>query len=1101
MSTVLFLIGCDTEVGNKSSDNGTDVSKSKLLTLLSPEHTNIHFNNRLPEFSEINILSYRYFYNGGGVAIGDINNDNLPDIYFTGNLVPNKLYLNKGNLQFEDITEKAGLEGKRGWTTGVTMVDINADGFLDIYVCRSGPFKEDQRANEFFINNGDLTFTDRAAEYGLDDKGYSTQAVFFDYDIDGDLDMYLLNHAIESDKSFYVKEIKSVRHPHAGDKLYRNDGGNFIEVSKEAGIYSNPIGFGLGVSIGDLNNDGLPDIYVANDFLEQDYLYFNNGDGTFTEKLKEKIKHTSLFSMGSDIADYNNDGWLDIVVLDMVAEDNYRKKTNMSGMNISQFQDAVDEGFHYQYMSNTLQMNNGNGIFSEVSQIAGISNTDWSWAPLFVDLDNDGYKDLFVTNGLKKDINNNDYLVQTKKHRKDLEDNLSLIGLMPSQKIKNYIYQNNGDLTFTNKTSEWGLNQPSFSNGASFADLDNDGDLDLVVNNIDENAFVYRNNSRNINKNHYLSVKLTGSKDNPDGIGARIEINSGNQMQVQEQYLTRGYQSSVGRRVHFGLGGNEKVEELIITWSDGRVQKFKNISADQTLNVRQSDATTILNEKGEDRAMLFTDHTKQSGVSYKHQENEYNDFELDSLLPHKMSNFGPGISVGDLNGDGLDDFFVGAAKGFAGKIYLQEHDGTFRESPSQVWKKDSRSEDVGAAFFDADNDGDLDLYVVSGGNEYERDAPELQDRLYLNDGSGRFRKTVGFLPKMLSSGSSVVPGDYDGDGDLDLFVGGRVVPGNYPSPPRSYILRNDEGKFTDVTEEIAADVMYAGLVTDAVWTDFNNDRQLDLILVGEWMPILMLENIDGKFSDVTNQAGLENSTGWWYSIASADFDDDGDTDYVVGNIGLNYKYKASVIEPFQVYYSDFDQNGTFDIVLGYYAGGELYPLRGRECSLGQMPFIESKFPSYKDFASATMIDVFGADDLNDALHYQAKTFATSYIENLGSGKFRLSALPNLAQLSSVNGILTGDINSDGNLDIVLAGNLYSTEVETPRNDASIGLYLKGDGEGHFNPVSFMESGFFADGDVKGLVMIDLGSAGDKGILVPKNDDYLQVIGIINKVKR
>ncbi len=1098
---------------NKNLPNNNE-QNMKLFSLLSPEMTHLQFANLLPEINELNILTYQYFYNGGGVAIGDINNDNLPDIYFSGNLVPNRLYLNKGNFRFEDVTETAGVKGPLGWTTGVTMADVNHDGLLDIYVCRSGKVPERQRMNLLYINNGDLTFSEKAANFGLADPGYSTQAIFFDYDRDGDLDMYLLNHAIEIYTNVDVKSVKSRYDPFVGDKLFRNDGHHFTDVSGDAGIYTHPLGFGLGVSVGDLNNDGWPDIYVANDFIEHDYLYMNNGDGTFSDRLTEEINHTSLYSMGTDIADFNNDGWLDIISLDMAAEDNYRQKTNMSGMNTEKFYQAVKNGFHYQYMYNALQLNNGNDTFSEIGQLAGISKTDWSWSPLFADFDNDGYKDLFVTNGYRRDASNNDFITALKKRFTELSRKLqygslseitkikdkgplvSIVKEIPSVKIKNYAFQNNGDLTFSKKSEKWGLDQPGFSNGAAYADLDNDGDLDLIVNNIDAPAFVYRNNSREMNHNHYLKVKLRGPQLNPFGVGARVTIKSGSQLQTLECYLTRGYQSAVDGMLHFGLGLKDRIDSLTIRWPDGKKQILTDLSADQTLTLDDENAITTRRESPAKQPKLFEDITSASGVAYRHQENEYNDFEKETLLPHKTSRFGPGISVGDANGDGLEDFFVGAAKGFSGSLYLQTTHQTFRTTASQPWKMDRESEDIGAVFFDADNDGDSDLYIVSGGNEFVPDSPELQDRLYLNDGQANFTKSLNALPVMLTSGSCVVPGDFDKDGDTDLFVGGRLIPGKYPFPPRSYLLQNDGGKFADVTQKLAPDLLKPGLVTAAVWTDFNSDGQLDLIVVGEWMDVLLMRNEGGQFINNTSLAGLNQTTGWWFSITAEDVDRDGDMDVVAGNLGLNYKYKASVEEPFSVYCRDFDQNGTLDIVLGYYNGSEIYPLRGRQCSSEQMPFIKEKFPTYEKFALASLTDVYGMENLNTSLHYDALTFATTYFENLGNGKFKSIPLPNLAQLSSVNGILIDDFDNDGHSDLVIAGNLYESEVETPRNDAGMGLFLKGDDDGRFKAVGVYQGGFFAKGDVKAIRLIRLGKKEKRAVLVAKNDDYLQLIRVI-----
>jgi len=1083
-----------------------------LFALLPAEHTHIHFSNLLPEINEINILKYQYFYNGGGVAIGDINNDGLADIYFTGNLVANRLYLNRGNLQFEDITEKAGVAGGLGWTTGTTMADVNGDGFLDIYVCRSGNVPEKQRTNKLYVNNGDLTFNEQALHFGLADPAYSTQAAFFDYDLDGDLDMFLLNHAITSYSNVDLDTLRRRFDPFAGDKLFRNDDGNFSDVSRIAGIRNNPLGFGLGVAVGDLNNDGLSDIYVANDFLEQDYLYFNDGDGSFTEEIKTATGHTSLYSMGTDIADFNNDGRLDVVVVDMVAEDNYRQKTNMSGMNREKFHNAIEHGFHYQYMINTLQLNNGQGHFSEIAHLAGIPNTDWSWAPLFVDVDNDGRKDLFITNGYRRDATNNDYINFLRQSLRKMQLELQyggysnlpnvtakqplvdLVKSMPSQKIANYLYRNNGDLTFTKMTQRWGVGQPSFSNGAAFGDLDNDGDMDLVVNNIDAKAFVYRNDASHLLRHHYLDVRLSGPAHNRFGIGSRIEIKVGSDKQVVEIYPTRGYQSAGECKAHFGLGRNGQVDELVVRWPSGRSQVLRDVAADRTLYLSYENASIATVSTADAASPIFLDATARSKIKHLSLENTYDDFIKEPLLPHKMSNFGPGVATGDVNGDGLEDFYIGGAQGFPGKLYLQSRDATFIQSKSQPWVEDRGSEDLGCSFFDADGDEDLDLYVVSGGNEFDDNSPHLQDRLYRNDGAGLFKKTETALPEMRSSGSCVRPADYDRDGDLDLFVGGRVVPGKYPFPPRSYLLRNEGGRFTDATPFMAAALQRVGLVTDAVWTDYNQDGLMDLIVVGEWLPVTVMKNEGSNFVPVTDEVGLGDSNGWWFSIAAADIDQDGDEDYVVGNLGLNYKYRASREEPFHCYAADFDRNGTLDIMLGKYDHGQVYPLRGRECSSEQMPFIKEKYPTYRQFARATIEDVVGQGQLDQAMHLEAKTFATVLLENQ-VGSFQMRPLPIRAQLSSVNAILIDDFNADKYPDVVLAGNLYASEVETPRNDAGMGLFLVGNGKGDLIAIDGNTSGLFLPGDVKDLAFIKLGIKQRTGFVTSKNNDSIQLIEV------
>jgi hypothetical protein len=1095
----LFLfISCSENRETKNNYEGP------LFTLLNPDNSGVSFINKIPETASMNIIVYPSIYAGAGVSVGDINNDNLPDIFFTANFGNNRLYLNKGNLQFEEIGSKSGVIGAWGWSTGCSMVDINNDGFLDIYISRAGDVEQEKRKNELFINNGDLTFTEQAAKYGLDDAGYSTQSVFVDYDKDGDLDMYLLNAPINTLPLLDYGINHTERDELTSDKLLENDNGFFKDVSEKTGLIGNGIGYGLSASVGDINNDGWPDIYVCNDYIEHDYLYINNQDGTFSEMLKESIKHISNFSMGSDMADFDNDGWLDVITVDMVAEDNYRIKTNMSGMNPKKFKDAIDNGFHYQYMMNTLQKNNGNGTFSEVSQLANISSTDWSWAPLWADFDNDGYKDLLITNGLRKDIRNNDYFKIKEKLLKEMNKDTGgkdlgyikeALDKTPVNPIKNYIYKNEGNISFINIREEWGLNETSFSNGAAYADLDNDGDLDIVISNIDSKAFVYENNSEKMKDGNFLKVKLNGKEKNKSGIGTRVTIKIDDKFQMKEHYLSRGYLSSVEDNLHFGIGNQKIIDSVWVEWPDGNKQIYTNIEANNTLNVSYkkteikelSSLYKIINKQ------LFSEVTNQININYKHNENDFNDFEKESLLPHKMSILGPAMSVIDLNSDGLDDFYIGGAKGYSGKMYVQNSNGTFKETNQEIWDLDKNSEDMSSLFFDADADGDQDLYIISGGYDFKINSSLLQDRLYLNNGKGIYTKSLDALPEMHTSGGVVSTADFDNDGDLDLFVGGRLVPGNYPKAPRSYLLKNTNGKFEDVTELVAPDLMYPGLVTSSLWTDFNKDGKKDLIVTGEWMPILAFENQDFHFTNVSDSLGLAGTEGWWYSIAEGDFDNDGDIDFIAGNLGLNYKYKARPETKFNVYFDDFDDNSTGDIVLTFNENGEEYPLRGRQCSSEQMPFIKEKFGTYDEFAKANMEDVFGEEKLKKALHLQASTFATSFIENNSGKPWKVRQLPNIVQLSSTNGIIVDDFNNDNNLDIALSGNMFGSEVETPRNDAGNGNLLLGDGLGNFNTLSINESGFYTPRDVKSInkIFID----GVLHIAVVNNNDIIQFFKI------
>ncbi len=1113
--TLFLFTACQEKTAQPNVDQNQQ--EPPLFTVLSSGHTGIKFKNTLPENERMNSIFYEYYYNGGGVSVGDLDGDGLPEVFFTGNVTPNKLYKNLGNLKFRDISKEAGLWDSPSWTTGTTMVDINRDGILDIYICRSGKLEAEQRANLFFVstglNEGVPQYEERSKELGLADPGYSTQALFFDFDQDNDLDMYLLNHNVDAKPFYKVDEIRKKRDRHVGDKLFRNDTPvsssltrkervSFTDVSSQAGIIGHELGYGLGVSAGDLNNDGWPDLYVSNDYSEHDYLYINNGDGTFTESLKSRVGHTSNYSMGTDIADFNNDGWADIVTLDMVAEDNYGMKTSMSGMNPEQFYNAVENGFHYQYMFNTLQLNNGDDHFSDVAQLAGVTNTDWSWAPLLADFDNDGLKDLFVSNGLKRDFRNNDYRNYKIKRleaaeKSDEKDKASLIkelvALTPKRKKANYILRNEGDLTFSRKVSQWGFEQETFSNGAAYADLDNDGDLDLVVNNVDETPTIYRNDLSGDGA-HFLGINFKGPLNNPQGVGAKVIVKAGTSRQVQEHYLTRGYQSSVGGGLHFGLGDEKEVDELVIIWPDARFEILQDVEANQRLLVDYEQASgkfdfsTFRNRVTQ---RIFSDHTIESKVDFRHKENDFNDFERESLLPHKMSQFGPALAVGDINGDGLDDFYIGGAHSFSGELFIQNGDQTFSKSNSKVWKNDKQFEDIDARFLDLENDGDMDLYIVSGGNEFSVDDPIYQDRVYVNDGEGNFKQSA--LPAIRNSGSVVRPFDYDNDGDVDLFVGGRLIPGKYPFPADSYLLNNNEGVFSNVTRDIAPDLIALGMVTDAVWADYDNDNDSDLIIGGEWMPLTILENSGTHFEKMT-PAGLENSTGWWFSLAANDFDNDGDIDFVAGNLGLNYKYRASIKEPFEIYAHDFDQNGSLDIVLGYYNQGDLFPVRGRECSSTQMPFIKEKFPTYNDFALADLDKVYGSKNLEEALHYEAKTFASSIIINDGNGNFKVEPLPQLAQISSVNAILIEDFNEDHRSDLLIAGNLYTPEVETTRNDASYGLLLTGRDEGDFGVLNYDDTGLAIYGDVKKMKTIGLGTSG-LGLIAAKNNDSIQILKV------
>jgi len=1083
-------------LGACSRKNGSPT----LFESLQPEATGVNFVNQLPEKPDFNILNYLYYYNGAGVAVGDIDNDGLPDLYFTSNLGPNKLYRNKGNYQFENITDKAGVADSIGWKTGVTMADVNGDGHLDIYVS-AVDYLTMHGHNVLYINNGDGTFTDRTKEYGLDFAGYSTQALFFDYDGDGDLDMYLLNHSTHTERGVSSHPQREVRHPRAGDRLYRNDGNHFVDVSEKAHIYGGVEGYGLGVVASDLNLDGCPDLFVTNDFQENDFVYFNNCDGTFTESIAKAMGHTSRFSMGVDAADFNNDGRPDLMVVDMLPEQEKILKTSPNAESFNIYNLKLKAGYHPQFGRNTLQLNRGGGRFSEIAYLAGVYATDWSWAPLFADLDNDGYKDLFVSNGVYRRPNDMDYInyvgndaIQASLAHGINAENLSLIQKMPHIAIANYTFRNNRNLTFTNMAEAWGLAQPGFSNGAVYVDLNNSGALDLVVNNINAPAGIYRNRARTLNRNHYLTVSLRGSGGNTGGIGAKVIIRNHGTVQMLEQMPTRGFQSSVDPRLHFGLGLSSRIDSLIVIWPDRRYQVLTNVAADHFIELSQKDAAGRYDyTTGPARQPLFADVTARTGIDFKHEENAFFDYNREPLMPHLLSTEGPALAIADVNGDGLDDIYVGGAKWQAGRLFIQRGDGRFESSNERVFGADSLYEDVDAAFFDANGDGHPDLYVVSAGNEFSGTDEALRDRLYINDGHGNFHRDTSALPPFFENGSCVVPGDFNGDGHIDLFIGSRVVSRRYGLTPRSHLLQNDgTGHFTDVTLDKAPGLSEAGMVSSAVWVDYDNDGKLDLIVVGEWMPIRVFHQENGRFVDRTSEAGFTGTNGWWNTVSAADLNGDGRKDLVLGNLGLNSYIRASTKEPARLYVNDFFSTGSVKQILTFYKHGVSYPLAGRDELVGLMPSLRSKYPSYADFGDSRIEDILPASELRQAKVLEAQNLASSVALNNGNGTFKLMQLPVEAQFSPIYATLAEDFDGDGHADLLVAGNFYGVPPVLGRYDASYGLMLRGDGKGGFTSVDMESSNLVIKGEVRDMKM--LRSAGNERlIVVARNNDKLQFI--------
>ncbi|MEM6723680.1 MAG: VCBS repeat-containing protein [Bacteroidota bacterium] len=1089
---MLILSSC-TQIGS---------SGDTVFQLLDPKDTGVNFNNYVVEREDFNIFNYMYFYNGGGVAAGDLNGDQLPDLYFTANMDNNKLYLNKGNMEFQDITEEAGVAGTFGWATGVAFADVNADGLLDIYVSHVGDYLKIKGRNLLYINQGTdpdgiPLFEESAAAYGLDIVGFCTQAAFFDYDLDNDLDLFILNHSIHQNGTFGKSSKRQETHPLSGDRLFRNDNGRFSEVTEESGIYSSVLGYGLGVTVADINLDGYPDLYIGNDFHENDYLYINNGDGTFRDALEEQIAHTSRFTMGTDVQDINNDGLPDIFSLDMLPEDPEILKASAAEDPYDIYQYKTRFGYAHQFSRNTLQLNNGNGTFSEIGRFSDVFASDWSWSTLLLDYDFDGHKDIFVSNGILRRPNDMDYInfvsseeVQARLKADVIEtEDLGLVQKMPEMKLHNYLFQGQEGTQFKDVSQEWGFEATSFSHGAAYADLDQDGDADLICNNTQGEAFIYENKTIQEgieNEVNYLKIRLEGEGDNPFGLGAKIYLTIDEKQQYQEFQTVRGYHSTVDYELFFGLGADPGVDELQIIWPDGKMQQLQAIPANQTLVLKAADADQEYVFGPSEELPLFTDVSDAVELNYQHEENKFVEFNREKLIPHMVSTGGPAIASGDINGDGLDDLFLGGAKRQKAELMLQTSSGDFQPSEQPWLEEDQLSEDVAADFFDADNDQDLDLIIAPGGNEFKGEHEARQVKLYLNDGTGQFTQAENFPAVFVTAGTIEIE-DIDQDGDPDVFVGNRAVPLNYGRPASSYLLINDSGQFSDQTADKAEDLIEIGLVRDAAWADMDGDQQTDLVVVGEWMDIQIFYQADGQFTKRSNtQTALAGTSGFWNTCLPADVDQDGDMDLLLGNLGLNTKLKAYENQPIRLYLKDFDSNGSLDQILTYYLKGKEYIFYTKDELVGQLPELKKRYLSYWDFAGAGFREIFPNSAMENATVLEASEFRSGVLINQGNESYRFDPLPEQAQYAPVQSFQYADFDGDNTADVLAVGNFFDANIQMGRYDASFGTLFKGNGKGTFSTISGKETGLKINGQCRNINTVK--TKDQELILVGRNND-------------